>query len=211
MLNADLQTATELIIIPGLRYVPDYIDAEAHDRLLSAVDSHIWLTSVDHRVQVHGYHYSHRTQEAYRIGELPAWAVPLARQLHRDGLIAMIPNQLVANEYQPGAGFYDHVDQAVFGDVIISVSLASTCSVRFTRAESDACQELLLEPKSVLVLSGEARCHWKHGIPARSSDVWRGRTYLRSRRVSLTFRAVPDRGSTSLPAGVRRFNQSGEV
>src|SRR4051794_35427991 len=37
--------------IPGLRYVPEYIDGTAHDRLLADVDAQPWLTSVDHRVQ----------------------------------------------------------------------------------------------------------------------------------------------------------------
>jgi len=88
---------------------------------------------------------------------------------------------------------FDHVDQEVFGDVVMSVSLGSTCAMQFTRAEPDATETLLLAPKSLLVLSGEARFGWKHGIPARTSDVWNGREYPRSRRVSLTFRAVPAR------------------
>jgi alkylated DNA repair dioxygenase AlkB len=84
---------------------------------------------------------------------------------------------------------------------VISVSLGSSCAMRFTHTEPDASQELLLEPASVLVLSGEARWHWKHGIPARSLDVWQGREYPRSRRVSLTFRSIPDADSVRPPPG----------
>ena len=193
------QPAATPISVLGIRYIPDYLDRDAHDQLLFAIDSHRWLTTVDHRVQVHGYHYNHRARDAYRLGELPAWAAALATRLYQDGFIATIPNQLVANEYQRGEGFFDHVDQPVFGDVVISVSLGSTCAMRFTHTEPDASHELLLEPASVLVLSGEARWHWKHGIPARSLDVWQGREYQRSRRVSLTFRSIPDAHSAPRP------------
>jgi alkylated DNA repair dioxygenase AlkB len=178
-------------LIPGIRYVSGYLDQEAHDRLLSAVDEHPWQTSVEYSVQVYGYHYNHTLRAAYRIGDLPLWATPLAGRLHQDGFVASVPNQLVANEYRPGSGIFDHVDQAAFGDVVISVSLGSTCVMRFTRPEPEGSRELLLEPKSALVLTGEARWLWKHGIPARLSDLWDGCEYVRSRRVSLTFRAIP--------------------
>jgi alkylated DNA repair dioxygenase AlkB len=150
---------------------------------------------MDHRVQVYGYNYNHSLRAAYRIGEIPAWGMPLARRLQQDGYAASVPNQLVANEYQAGIGIFDHIDQAVFGDVVIAVSLGSTCAMRFTSADPEASEELFIEPQSLLVLSGEARWHWKHGIPARTADVCDECEYVRSRRVSLTFRAIPDDSS----------------
>ena len=183
------------MLIEGLQYIPDYLDPKTHDGLLSAVDAQRWLTSVDHGVQVYGYSYNHKAGEAFRVGALPDWATALALRLHAGGFMARVPNQLVANEYQPGSGFFDHIDQPVFGDTVVSVSLASTCIMRFTRSSPDASKELLLEPRSLLVLSGEVRWEWKHGIPARVSDEWQGREYVRSRRVSLTFRAVPDKAA----------------
>src|SRR5262249_31696539 len=147
---------TQHSLITGLEYVPRYIDQEIHDRLLCAIDQHPWLTSVDHRVQLYGYRYNHEHRAAYQIGELPEWATDLASRLHEDG-VSRIPNQLVANEYQPGCGIFDHMDQAVFGDVVMSVSLGSTCLMRFTHSESHVSRELLLEPRSLLILSREAR------------------------------------------------------
>jgi alkylated DNA repair dioxygenase AlkB len=176
----------------GLDYLPDYLDRETHDRLLSGVDENRWLTSAEHRVQIYGYHYNRQADAAYRIGDIPEWSKALALRLHQDGFMPRVPNQLVANEYQPGVGIFDHMDQAVFGDVVVSVSLGSTCVMRFTHAESARVDELLLEPRSVLVLSGDVRWRWKHGIPGRLSDVWNGRELVRTRRVSLTFRTIPD-------------------
>ena len=47
-----------------------------------------------------------------------------------------------------------------------------------------------LEPRSLLIFSGEARYQWKHGIAARKSDKYDGQIIQRGRRISLTFRNV---------------------
>lgn len=176
--------------IEGLRYVAAYLDEEEHDRLLAAVDEQPWQTSVDHGVQIYGYRYNHRSRAVLSIGGLPPWAIDLAVRLQRDGLVATLPDQMVANEYHPGSGLFAHVDQSVFGDTVASVSLGSTCVMRFSNGADGRTEELLLEPRSALILTGEARWAWTHEIPARSVDVWRNQNKPRSRRVSLTFRTV---------------------
>jgi alkylated DNA repair dioxygenase AlkB len=185
-------SATTRSQLDGICYVPGYLDQETHNRLMSAVDEHPWQMSADRRVQVYGYSYNHQARSAYRVGVLPAWADELARRLSRDGYISRVPNQLVANDYRPGVGIFAHIDQEVFGEVVISVSLGSSCVMRFTDGESRNFHELFLEANSLLVLSGDGRSRWKHEIPGRTSDTWGGREYPRSRRVSLTFRAIPD-------------------
>ena len=177
--------------IPGLRYVPDYLDAAAHDQILDAVDVEPWLMSADHRVQIYGYGYNHVRRAAYQVRDLPEWASELARQLRRDGVVPVVPDQLVVNDYPPGTGIFPHVDQAVLGDTVASLSLGSSCVMQFTHSESARVEHLLLEPRSVLSLSGEARWAWRHEIPARLSDEWDGQSRPRSRRVSLTFRTMP--------------------
>lgn len=49
---------------------------------------------------------------------------------------------------------------------------------------------MLLEPRSLVLLSGEASYNWQHGIAARKSDLYGGIRLERLRRVSLTFRKV---------------------
>jgi alkylated DNA repair dioxygenase AlkB len=158
-----------------------------------------WLLTVDHRVQIYGYNYSHAKRAAFRIGDLPSWATDLGVRLCRDGLLSKVPDQMVANDYPPGTGIFAHVDQAVFGDVVASVSLGSSCAMRFSHPESARSEELLPESRSVLVLSGDARWAWHHEIPARAVDIWQNGERPRSRRVSLTFRVIPgDSGSDPL-------------
>jgi alkylated DNA repair dioxygenase AlkB len=188
--------------IDGLRYIPEYLTSEVENVLLEAADTHEWQLA-DHsgrRFQVYGFHYNHKRVEAYPIGELPMWTRDLAMRLRDDGLIPTVPNQLVANDYPAGSGLFGHIDQAVFGDTIVSVSLGSACGIRFSHVASGRVEECVLEARSALVLSGDARWNWKHEIPARRVDIVGADERPRSRRVSLTFRAVP----TSPASGANR-------
>ena len=45
----------------------------------------------------------------------------------------------------------------------------------------------------VLVLRGEARFDWTHGIPRRKQDTVDGVSFERQRRLSVTFRTVVER------------------
>ncbi len=62
--------------------------------------------------------------------------------------------------------------------------------MQFAEKASGREEELLIEPGSALVLSGEVRSRWTHAIPARTSDLWHNRELVRRRRVSLTFRRM---------------------
>ena len=132
------------------------------------------------------------TRSVFRVGELPPWASELAWRLCRDGLLPRAPDQMVVNDYQPGSGIFAHVDQAVWGEVVASVSLGSTCVMQFSRSDDERAEEVFLEPRSMLVLSGEARWAWRHGILPRQVDTWQGQERPRAGRVSLTFRIIPD-------------------
>jgi len=176
-------------MIPGLRYIPDYLDAAAHDALLTAVDAGEWRDFGDRRAQIYGYSYHYTKGGLYRVDDLPPWAQDLAARLERDGLMTELADQMVVNDYAAGRGIPAHVDAPVFTDAIISISLGSTCIMEFTK-ESGEAEQQFLEPMSALVIAGEARHEWKHAIPARTVDEWQGREWPRERRVSLTFRRV---------------------
>lgn len=175
-------------MIPGLRYVPGYLDAATHDSLLTAVDGGSWRIG-SRRAQIYGYSYDLRKGGAYRVEDLPLWALEVARRLQRDGLMSDLADQMIVNEYAVGQGITPHVDAPLFTDTIVSISLGSSCVMEFAR-ECGEREEQLLEPMSALVIGGEARRDWKHAIPSRTHDVWLGREWPRGRRVSLTFRKM---------------------
>jgi alkylated DNA repair dioxygenase AlkB len=180
--------------IDGLRYLPNYVDAEAAERLIAAVDASPWIEELRRRVQHYGWRYDYKRRvvdASLYLGPLPEWAQELAERLHRDGLTEAVPDQLIVNEYEPGQGIAAHVDCVpCFGPTILSLSLGSSCQMDFTQPETGTKKSLLLEGGSLLVLQRDARYQWQHGIPARKSDTASGGKSLRSRRVSLTFRCA---------------------
>jgi alkylated DNA repair dioxygenase AlkB len=176
-------------MIAGLDYVPDYLDAAQHDALLSTVSALDWRDAGGRRIQFYGHWYEHSRGGVYRVGDLPPWADALAARLRDDGLMPYVADQLIVTEYQPGDGIRPHIDAPIFADVIVGVALGSTCVMEFLR-QGHATQFVLVEPRSALVLSGDARFEWQHGIAARMADDWQGQRLRRSRRVSLTFRKM---------------------
>lgn len=175
--------------ISGLIYLPEYISQPHHDWLLTQIDEQVWDTGLKRRVQHYGYRYDYKarkvTPDMY-LGSLPNWLNRIARQLHDDGLIEEVPDQVIINEYQPGQGIAAHVDcEPCFGHRIFSLSLGGTAIMEFSHPSQEAV-EVLLDARSLVMMYGEARYTWKHGIPARKAD----KGVARTRRVSLTFRKV---------------------
>lgn len=184
-----------IAMIDGLQYVENYIDEKQHDWALAWIDEHQWLDDLKRRVQHYGFKYDYRARKVnydMRIGELPAWLHRLSEKLHKDGYMPEVADQVIVNEYLPGQGIASHIDcEPCFQNTIVSLSLGSGCVMNFTH-KSDKTQKIpvWLAPRSLVVLSGEARYEWLHGIPARKSDEWDSEKHERQRRVSLTFRKV---------------------
>jgi len=189
-----LSETVATVTIPGLRYLPDFIDAETEAALLATIDQQPWLHDLKRRVQHYGWRYDYKARgitQDLRIGPIPDWLAGLCEPLSAEGIFPRAPDQVIINEYQPGQGISAHVDCVpCFGDIIASLSLSSACVMNFTHATTGEKQSHLLEPRSLLILSGDARYHWQHAIPARKTDKWQGKTISRARRISLTFRTV---------------------
>src|SRR5438045_9721394 len=92
---------------------------------------------------------------------------------------------MLVNEYLPGQGIAPHRDDAPFGRVVASLSLLSPCVMDFRHRPTGRREQLLLEPRSLLVLSDEARYDWEHGIAARKKDAWQGLPLNSGRRLSV--------------------------
>ena len=109
---------------------------------------------------------------------LPPWADDLAELvseflLHGGVVTRGAPlrfNQMIVNRYSPGQGISAHVDLAVFGDVVASVSLESAAMMEFSPKGGGGKVGVRLKPGDLLVLSGQARWDWLHGISACPSQ-----------------------------------------
>ncbi|XP_050235169.1 alkylated DNA repair protein ALKBH8 homolog [Mercurialis annua] len=129
----------------------------------------------------------------------------------------LVLDQLTVNEYPRGVGLSPHIDtHSAFEGLIFSLSLAGPCIMEFRRyldgswtptasSSTDRIVEshdngtnlvrraIYLPPRSMLLLSREARYAWQHYIPHHKIDKVNDSVVERgSRRVSFTFRKVRD-------------------
>jgi alkylated DNA repair dioxygenase AlkB len=183
--------------IPGIQYIPDYINIEEQNQLLNNIDQQGWsLDSVDltRRIQQHGYRLDYKDGllvSSTNVGDLPDWADSIASRLFRDGFTQTAFDQATVNEYLPGQGVRSHIDcTTCFGRTIAVISLGSSCVMELTHSQTGETGAILLSPGSLLVLQRAARYIWQHSIPACEVDKYKGKEFVRTRRVSLTFREV---------------------
>ena len=87
--------------------------------------------------------------------------------------------QLLINEYLPGAPIGWHKDRPVFADVV-GISVQAPCTFRLRRRTAGGFERksITLEPRSAYLISGEAREAWEHSIPP-----------VEQHRYSVTFRS----------------------
>ena len=200
LLDADTATAPT-----GLEYHPDFLDASQEYELLARIDDAEWLTDLSRRVMHFGYKYdytSRRLDETARIGPLPEWLAQLSNRVHtaasEEAKQLLNPDQpfeqAIINEYLPGQGIAPHIDRDCFGPLVATVSLGSAVNMDFCRDSTGDEHVQSLEPRSLVLLHGDARSKWRHGIAKRHSDAWNGLRTKRQRRVSITFRTIANTG-----------------
>lgn len=176
--------ASDVPLVPGLQYLPGYVtEAEERD-LVAAIDDMPWNTEWRRRRQPYGVGYGSGGDSP----PIPEWGCRLSDKLFADGVTARPFDQMLVNEYTPGQGISSHRDYAPFGRTVVSLSLLSPCVMDFRHPLAGRKESLLLEPRSLLVLSETARYDWVHGIAPRKGDVWMGMRVERSRRLSVTYR-----------------------
>jgi alkylated DNA repair protein alkB family protein 8 len=79
-------------------------------------------------------------------------------------------DQMTANDYMPGQGIPPHVDtHSPFQEVFAAISLKSGTTMHFKDPQSKVL-DLYLEPRTLMVFSGEARYNWLHSIAQRKID-----------------------------------------
>lgn len=184
-----------VIPINGLTYIADFISDVEHQEIWEAINKEEWLGDLKRRVQHYGYKYDYKKRSldySMYIGTIPKWAKLIADRIVDKLYMKVLPDQVIVNEYLPGQGIADHIDcEPCFENTIISLSLGSPCVMDFKQKNDRKVKhELLLEPKSLVVITDEARYNWTHGIPSREKDKWLGETFQRKTRISLTFRKV---------------------
>ncbi|XP_060659838.1 LOW QUALITY PROTEIN: alkylated DNA repair protein alkB homolog 8, partial [Drosophila nasuta] len=190
----------------GLILLPNFISVEEEAVLLNAVgdgDAGSVRTedTLKHRHVKHfGYEFLYGSNNVDPMQPLLEQPIPSAcdflwPRLDNTELPKILtPDQLTVNAYEPGQGIPPHVDtHSAFVGPILSLSLQSDVVMDFRR--NNELVHVLLPRRSLLVMSGESRYDWTHGIKPKHIDVLATAsgsltTQARSKRTSLTFRRL---------------------
>jgi alkylated DNA repair dioxygenase AlkB len=161
----------------GFRYQPEFL-GEAEEKTLAEELSRLPLWPLDfhgdlgnRRVASFGLRYDYARRAVENAEEPPEFLHALRRKIAAfAGRDAEEFCQIGVNEYRPGAGIGWHKDKPEFGD-IVGVSLLSPAKMRFRKADGERWVRAsrILEPRSVYLLTGEARQVWKHSVPPVTS------------------------------------------
>ena len=179
--------------IPGLTYLKDYIRLEEEAALIGHIDTQPWSMELLRRRQWYGWSYDDSPlgeADDYRPQPMPDWLRPLAERLARDGHLDGVAERALVNEYFPGQGIGAHKDRDIDHiRAVAIISLGSGIMMEFARlGEPTRCQ--YLQRRSLVIMRGEVRGKWTHGIVGRKSDKVGGVVLPRERRLSLTYRYV---------------------
>lgn len=207
--------------IPGLFVISDFLSQEEHDCILKEMQDrdHLQLQYLQRRRVAHfNRRFVYGSNVVAPVGldvnPQPSFFEYMQRRLHNrdsenviiDGALPdfdpALCDQLTVNYYDysdrtgRSCGIAPHVDaHSAFMNQIFIVSLGSYTVMEFKRwdsKEEDAGIPVLLQPRTLAILSGEARYGWEHAILEKRTDLisellppWH-----RGDRVSLTWRVA---------------------
>ncbi|XP_022795895.1 alkylated DNA repair protein alkB homolog 8-like [Stylophora pistillata] len=125
------------------------------------------------RVKHFGYEFLYRSNNVDKSNPLPdgfpgVCDVLLDRVQEK---VMFKPDQMTVNEYKPGQGIPPHIDtHSAFEDGIVSLSLGSQVTMEFRHPDGRHVP-VVLPRRSLLVMTGESRYLWSHGITPRKYDI----------------------------------------
>lgn len=184
----------------GLYYYEDIMKDDEANEIIKDIDNNEYMplssSSNSRLVQHYGFLYDYKM---YKINTPTKPFTPTLIKL-RDILTSFcrenniitddyIFNQCIINNYYCGQGISKHIDLKTFGAVIGCFSFNSGATIIFKKYDAEV--SLYIKPNSLYVMSGDARYIWTHEMPAIKNDRVNGEIIPRKRRLSVTFRNVP--------------------
>ncbi|CAO3607204.1 unnamed protein product [Cunninghamella blakesleeana] len=186
--------------VQGLLLIEDFVNEEEEVVLINEVNQRTWSglgispnPELKRRTQQYGHLFSYRYRKVLEeYGPLPSFVDTIVDGIMEYQLMPVKPNHLLVNEYNKGQGIMPHVDApGLFGPSILSLSLLSACIMKFTHTETKEEIDVILPRRSIIVLQGDSRYKYKHGISKDHIDVTSdGKSIERDQRISFTFRQI---------------------
>jgi alkylated DNA repair dioxygenase AlkB len=163
----------EPVVSEGFVYRDDVITGEEEQALIERFrelsfkpfEFHGFLGN--RRVVSFGWRYDFSSAVLQPSNPIPPF---LSSLRERAAVFANVPSdtlqQVLINEYAPGAGIGWHRDKAMFEDVI-AISLGGSSTLRLRREQGSGWERAAQEvrPCSAYLLRGPVRREWEHSVP----------------------------------------------
>jgi alkylated DNA repair dioxygenase AlkB len=159
-------------LVPGLRLAEETIPGELETALAARIDAaplkpfQFGQWQGKRLTANYGSAYDYQRSRVAEAPPLPAWLLDLRASLAPQ--FGRAPEDFVQGlliRYDPGAGIGWHRDRPQYGEVIgLSLSNPATLRLRRRTAEGFERRNIGLAPRSLYLLSGEARAEWEHSI-----------------------------------------------
>lgn len=194
----------------GFYYFPNFLTSEEENQIMEYLNNNSeWFSVIPNtksrKVIHYGYEYpyqmaalskSNSNANLKKIQDIPEIFAKIIKKVYDiPNLITLLDkydfDQLIINKYDPGQGISPHIDSTKFFDkIIVCITIGSGINIEFQKLNSNNKFEAYVEPKSLYVMSGDARYKWTHSISKKNSDVHNNFIVPRKTRISLTFRKV---------------------
>jgi alkylated DNA repair dioxygenase AlkB len=169
---------------PGFRVINGFVETEEQQ----AIER--WIRS--------NFFWTRRRQGSLPPSEqypndapIPAWANALGARMTSLGIFQSQPDHVLLRRYELGVGVDPHIDRVAYGPVVAGLTLGSSRVFQLTRPLGSSRLEALLHPGDLYLITGAARYRWRHSIPTRLEDTFRGITFPRTGGFSVTWRHLP--------------------
>jgi alkylated DNA repair dioxygenase AlkB len=159
---------------PGFEYAADFLSTQNEQELLEEIETYPFHEvrmrgQVARRTVIHfGWDYDYSGWKiAPTTPPSPRLRALADRCAEAAGIAPESLEQFLIARYPAGATIGWHRDAPMFGTPVIGVSLLAPCTMKFRRkiGEEYEVEPLLLEPRSLYLIGGEARTKWQHSIP----------------------------------------------
>ncbi|EGX91570.1 Oxoglutarate/iron-dependent oxygenase [Cordyceps militaris CM01] len=175
----------------GLLIHKDFISPAQEAALIQLFQTELtWPERKGRRSLHYGYTFSYRTFAVdldVPYAPFPGWLTALLPSDEAGGP-RRPPDQVCVQHYPPGTGIPPHADtHGAFDDRLYALSLGAPVVMQFGRAGGRRV-DVDVAPRSMMLMRGDARLHWTHGIRARKTDTLGEVRRPRGDRWSITYR-----------------------
>src|SRR5579872_2302599 len=212
-----MEKITKIDQIKGLYFFENLIDHNECIKLVQDIDNdkeNDWFTKYNkfrehdngtrnndnnsRMVKQFGYYFNYDSHDIYeKAPDFPSYLYAINKIITQKCIDEKIFgenkycfNQCIINNYYPGQGIMPHADKKDFGPIIACLTIGSGANMKFSYYDSEF--KLYTTAGSLYVMTDESRYKWRHSMEIQDYDIVNGEKINRDRRISLTFRYVPD-------------------